>query len=182
MTGNALLLVQYLMQAPREKLFDLTEHRAKRSRSQNAYYWELLDQTAEKMRMSRPEMHNRMLRALKKPKLFGDEQATVFLPDTDEVYEKALQDIELHLYPTKTTTNGKAGPLRMYVILKGSSELDTGEMSQLLDLMIQEAQQQGIQTMTPAELANLRRLESEGRRSTRPVQQEQREGRREHAG
>ena len=45
--------------------------------------------------------------------------------------------------------------------MKGSSEMDSGEFSKLLDGVIQECRQQGIETMTPQEAARLRWIEGE---------------------
>ena len=62
MTGNATQIVTFLLSADREKVWDLREHREKRSLTQNSYYWKLLSLTADKLKMSKPELHNRMLR------------------------------------------------------------------------------------------------------------------------
>ena len=59
----------------------------------------------------------------------------------------------------KTMDNGVL--YRVYLVIRGSSTYNTREMSVLVDGIIQEAKQQGIETMTPADLAELRRIEQE---------------------
>ena len=52
--------------------------------------------------------------------------------------------------------NGKL--FKHYRVYKGSSEFDTREMSILIDGIVSEAQELGIQTLTPDELANLKSM------------------------
>ena len=162
MTGNAVQLVNYLMTADRGKLFDLREHREKRSLTQNGYYWKLLSMTADKLRMSKTELHNRMLREHGQKQYLGGKLVTVMIPDTEEAEKAALKAETYHIQPTAQTIQGNGGTrYRQYLLLRGSSDYDTREMSVLLDGMINEAQQQGIETITPAELEMIREHERE---------------------
>jgi hypothetical protein len=52
-------------------------------------------------------------------------------------------------------------------MLKGSHDLNTTEMAELLDGLIQEARQLDIETMTPAELERLRAYEAQKNQSNR---------------
>ena len=62
MTGDALKIISWLYTFDdKEKLFDIKEHKEKRSLSQNAYAWELIGKLADAMRMSKEEMYVRML-------------------------------------------------------------------------------------------------------------------------
>ena len=56
----------------------------------------------------------------------------------------------------KGYVNGKE--FKHYKILKGSSEYDTREMSILIDGIVTECQDLGIETMTPNELERLKSL------------------------
>ena len=49
--------------------------------------------------------------------------------------------------------------MRKYVIIKGTHEMTTNEMSILLEDLVDECKTQGIETMTPIELEELRQLE-----------------------
>ena len=162
MTGNAVQIVSYLMTADREKVWDLREHRERRSLTQNGYYWKLLTLTADKLRMSKPELHNRMLRSYGQKQYIGGLLVRIPIPDTDEAEETALASETFHIQPTSDVKTGKDGrQYRTYLMLRGSSDYDTREMSVLLDGMINEAQQQGIETITPMELERIRRDERE---------------------
>lgn len=50
-------------------------------------------------------------------------------------------------------------------MLRGSHTFNVAEMSGLLDLMIQEAEAQGIETITPDELAHIREMEAQREKS-----------------
>ena len=79
----------------------------------------------------------------------------VKIPDTDEAESLVMEQTEYHLAPT----NERDGDKRIYVMLRGSSELNTAEFGHLLDCLIQDAQSVGIDTLTPAELAQMRAYE-----------------------
>lgn len=162
MTGNATQIVTFLLSADREKVWDLREHREKRSLTQNSYYWKLLSLTADKLKMSKPELHNRMLRKYGQRQYIGGLLVRIPIPDTDEAEEAALAAETFHIQPTSDVKTGKDGrQYRTYLMLRGSSDYDTREMSVLLDGMINEAQQQDIETLTPMELERMRRDERE---------------------
>ena len=56
----------------------------------------------------------------------------------------------------ESTLNGKL--FKHYKVYKGSSEFDSREMSIFLDGVVSEAQELGIDTMTPNEIAKLKSL------------------------
>lgn len=138
-----------------DKLFRLEEHRKKRTLTQNAYYWQLLGQVADALRMSKTELHNRMLAD------YGQiDKDLRYVIMRDDIDWKALDT--MHLKPTASVKTMDNGVLyRVYLVIRGSSTYNTKEMSVLVDGMVQEAKQQGIETMTPAELSELRRMEQE---------------------
>lgn len=160
MIGKKEDIVVFLMNADPDKTWELKEHRKKRSLTQNAYYWVLCGQVAQKTQISQAEIHNRNLRDMSIVERVDGELIPVYLPDTDEGELIALQSETFHIKPTAQTKEGKDGKMyRCYVMLRGSHTFNTAEMSALLDLMIQEAQAQGIETMTPAQLERMRELE-----------------------
>lgn len=163
MTGTAEQIICALVKVANEPtLYDLTEHKEKRTRSQNAYYWALLGQVARKLKVTTTELHNRMLRDASVPEVFGGKVARSLLPDNEETEQKALRSETLHLKPTSQTTVLRDGvTYRTYVLLKGSHDMTTDEMSALLDNLINEAKQIGVETMPPHELEALRRMERE---------------------
>lgn len=165
MTGTARDIIDAMLQVIQSdptRLWDVTEHKEKRSLSQNAYYWALLGKTARKLKMTTTELHNRMLRDCSDliAECFGGKKAFLLLPDTDETEKKALQSETVHIKPTAQTKVLADGlTYRTYVLLKGSHDMTTDEMSALLDHLIEEAKEQGIETLTPRELEVMRQAE-----------------------
>ena len=143
----------------------MQEHKNKRSRNQNSYYWELAGKVAEKtvkFGANINEIHNQNLRALGLRECIDGQPIPVYLPDTDEAEKTALNAEKYHLKPTSQTKEGKDGKIfRCYVMLRGSHTFNTSEMSALVDLMVQEAASVGVQTLTPTELAKIRQLEEQ---------------------
>ena len=143
-----------------DKLYEIKEHKEKRTLTQNAYYWVLLGKVAKALRMSNTELHNRMLRSFSTPELFGGKAARTLLPDTQLTEDKTLASETVHLKPTSQTVTLADGiTYRTYILLKGSSAMTTDEMSALVDGLVQEAKQLGIETLTPNELEKMRQYE-----------------------
>ncbi len=141
-------------------IFDLVEHKEKRSLTQNAYYWQLLEKLAVKTHTAKPELHNINLRHLGLMERIDGQIVSILLPDTDETEKSTLLADTYHLAPTRKTQTGANGkPCRWYVMLKGSHDMNVQEMSALVDLAVQDAKAQGIETLTPAELEHMRELE-----------------------
>lgn len=144
--GNAVRIVNYLMQVEDKmhKQYELKEVVAKRTLSQNAYAWELINQLADKMRMSKEEVYQEMLRA------YGQ---VAIIPLRDDVpvglYFK-------HYDEYKHTTDAHGVGYTYYKVYAGSSEYDTKQMGTFIDGICQECEQLGIETMTPEEIAKLK--------------------------
>lgn len=158
MTGSRRQLINYLMDQPAEKLFDLKEHKEKRSMTQNSYYWVLLGKLADALRESKTVLHNRMIRSYGQLYAVDGCAVRALIPDTDEAEKKVLSMETSHWKPTsQVTVMGDGITYRTYVLMRGSSDLDTREMSILLDGLIDEAKQCEIETLTPRELEALRK-------------------------
>lgn len=142
-----------------DRVFDLVEHKEKRSLSQNGYYWSLNGKVADKLRISKSRLHNQMLRDFGQMQFVGDKCVCMEIPDTDEAEEQVIEATTYHLKPTSGVMVGKDGiTYRVYVMLRGSHEYNTKEMSILLDGLIEEAKGLGIPTLTPDQLAEMRML------------------------
>ena len=160
MQGTYIEVVQYLTEQNSikpDRVWEVKEHKEKRSLSQNAYYWKLITEVARARKQSVAYIHNTELRAARYAKWFEGELIYVKIPDTDEAEKEVMETMDFHLAPTSR----RDGDKRLYVMLRGSSEFNTAEMSHLLDLLIQDAQSLGIETITPTELAKIREMEKE---------------------
>ena len=136
---------------------EIKEYRKKRSLNANGYYWLLLGKLAEALHFSTPYTHNLMLRRYGQYERYDDMPVYVMLPDTEEAQKKADEADTYHLSPTSHTKLGKDKEtvFRSWMLLRGSSTYDSKEMARLIDGLVDECRQVGIETMTPAELARL---------------------------
>ena len=146
MIGNSQAIIQWLFQQKDlTKQYEIKEHRQKRSLNQNAYCWELIGKIADNMRKSKEDVYLGMLRD------YGQSEIISVRADIDiHGYFKYYEEFGTGQVNGKDFTH--------YKIYKGSSEFDTKEMAIFIDGVVQEAQALGIQTLTPAQLAELKSL------------------------
>ena len=162
MTGTALEIVSFLMEQDKNKQWDLEEHKEKkhRSLSSNAYYWKLLEELTIKTHIPKMKIHNLYLRQVGQTEKVGDKPIFMLLPDDDATEEQVLLSSTYHLAPRREVKEGTDGRIyRWYVMLRGSSTFTVEEMNMLVDLAVQDAKAQGIETLTPNELEHIRELE-----------------------
>lgn len=161
-TGTAKELVFQLARVEDDRVYDVVEHKEKRSLNSNAYYWTLLTKVADKLRVSKSRLHNDMLRHYGQRMTVDDKPVVVYLPDTEESENTAMESDTVHLKQTSKTLQGNDGiTYRAYVMLRGSSDYCVSEMSVLVSGIVQEAKQLGIETLTPMELEQMRMLEQQ---------------------
>ena len=134
----------------------LKKWRRKRSLDANAYYWKLLSELSEALEISKPMAHNMMLRKYGQHELIDGQTVRMPIPDTGSAEMAALEAMTYHIRPTSQVKEGKDGIMyRTYVMLRGSSEYDTREMSRLIDGLVSECGEQGIETLPPVELERM---------------------------
>lgn len=143
MIGTAEILVKWLFNQNREKLFEVKEHKEKRTLTQNAYMWSLINEIANKMRLSKEDTYLRMIKAYSQSMLVTI-RANIDVSKFFKYYE----------FEREAKISGVN--FKIYKVYEGSSQMDQNEFRVLLDGVIQEAQQLGICTLTPAEIAKLR--------------------------
>lgn len=161
-TGKAIDIISHLMNADKEALWDLSVHKdkKKRSLSSNSYYWCLLEQLAVKTHVPKMKIHNLFLRQVGQIEKIGDKPIYMLLPDDDATEEQVLLASTYHLAPRRETKEGTDGRrYRWYVMLRGSRDFMVDEMNMLVDLAVQDAKEQGIEVLSPDELAHIRELE-----------------------
>ena len=142
----------------KDKLLRITVKlwRDKRSLDANSYYWVLLSRLAEAVGISKPRAHNLMLRKYGQNLVIDSQIAFLVIPDTEEAEETALEAESFHIRPTSQVKQGKDGKAyRTYTVLAGSSTYDTKEMSELINGLVAECKEQGIETLPPEELARM---------------------------
>ena len=144
---------------------DLKQHREQRSVRQNSYYRLLISKLATALLISEPHAHNLMLRKYGQLLYINENLVYVVLPDTDATAKELNEKEEYHVKPTSEVKTGKDGKMwRTYLMLRGSSDLDTAEMTRLIEGTIQEARDLGLDTDTPEEIERLRSLWAQAER------------------
>ena len=143
MIGSPIKIIQWLYNQDKDKKFEIKEKREKRSLSQNSYAWELITKIGNILRKSKEEVYLQML------KDYGQSEIVSILSSIEpKGYFKYYEKIGTGIVNNKEFTH--------YKIFKGSSEFDSKEMTILIDGIIQECKQLGIETLTPDEIAKLK--------------------------
>lgn len=146
MIGNAEKIIQWLFQQDREKIFEIKEKKAKRTLTQNAYYWVLLHELAKALKIDNDTAHKMMLER------YGVYEVISVQSGIDLTgYFKYFDEIG------SGTVNGKQ--FTHYKIFKGSSQMDSKEFAVLLDGLISDCEELGIPTLTREEIAKLKYIE-----------------------
>ena len=139
--------------------------REKRSLDANAYYWVLLSKLADLLSISKPRMHNLLLRRYGQDFVINGSLVYIRIPDTDQAEEEVLESEMYHMRPTSQVVSGNDGVnYRTYILRKGSSDYDTEEMSHLIDGLVDECKFAGIETATPDELKHMLDLYEQNRK------------------
>ena len=149
-TGKARDLILYLMDADPNFIYDLSPHKDVKPRSltANNYFYALCTKVAEKLRISLNEVHNQMLSRYGYPEFIDDKIVYFILPDNIDVNK--LEGV--HLKATSKTQVLDNGDLnRVYIVMRGSHTYNTIEMARLIDGVISEAKELGIETITVTE-------------------------------
>lgn len=128
----------------KELEIEIKEYKEKRSLNANALLWKLCNELGNKLRISKEEVY---LMALKN---YGQSEVISIQSDVNiQGYFKYFEEIGTGKINNKEFTH--------YKIYKGSSEYDTQEMSILLDGVVQDAKEQGIQVLSASELDLIKR-------------------------
>lgn len=135
----------------------IKKYKEKRSIDANAYYWVLLSKFSEVMGFSKPYAHNYFLCKYGQLEVCDGKNILAYIPCTEKAFKQAAEDEYIHLKPTSNVKMGNDGVMyRMYKLVKGSSAYDTYEMAKLIDGLVAECQENGIETLTPDELNRLK--------------------------
>lgn len=132
------------------KVYDveIKEHREKRSLDANAYFWVLVDRLAEKLRIPKTEIYRRYIR-----EIGGNHEMVCVIDSAVEKLRNGWEHNGLG-WQTDTMPSKLPGCVRV-VLYYGSSTYDTAQMSRLIDLIVQDCQEQGIETLPPEKLAGM---------------------------
>lgn len=128
---------------------EIKKYHKKRSLDANAYAWVLIDKLAEALKLTKEEVYREAVLNI------GGVSQTVCVQE--KAVEKLCESWRSHGIGWQTDTMPSKIPGCTNVLLYyGSSMYDTKQMSSLIDLLVMECKELGIETATPAELALLK--------------------------
>lgn len=132
-----------------EKLtIKITKFREKRSLDANAYCWVLLGKLAAKLNRPKEEVYRDLIKDI------GDNYEVVCV--INEAVEKLCNGWEHNGLGWQTDTfPSKIDGCTNVMLYYGSSTYDTEQMSRLTSFVVEACKEQGIETRTPEEIANM---------------------------
>lgn len=149
MIGTKVEAIQYLKMQKESKKYEVKEYREKRSNDANAYFHVLVNKLARYYNISDEDMKIKMNLDYGTVARFKDGKVKgCKVPSQTNMKE-------IYKY-SKWYKNDNQGN-DCYIFYKETHTLNTEEMSQLINGVIQECKDVGIETLTPEELENLKR-------------------------
>ena len=142
MVGTIEKIIQWLFKQDKNKLYEVKEVKKKRSLNANNYFWEMTTQLANVLRKSKEELYFELLQR------YGQSEMVSVIANVDvKPYFKYFTEAG------QSVLNGKL--FKHYKVYKGSSEMDTREMAILIDGLVSECEEQGIETKSKTEIDSL---------------------------
>lgn len=134
MIGNKKQCIDWLLETEAD-IFEVNIYKKQRNKDQNAKYYKLLNELAKKLKIGWRELHFNMLK----------NYSTVWEMLVPE--DTKITGIDYYEKKSAIIKNGKR--FNVYHVYTPSHELKTDEFAILLDGLIQECEQQGIDTRSP---------------------------------
>ena len=142
MIGNKKDIINYLLDKPDTKQYEIKEHRQKRSLSANAYCWVLCTKIAEVLNSTKDEVY------LEELKRYG--QVLIVPVGKDKKPDGYFKYDE---FEGRRKLNDRE--LDFYKVFKGSSEYDSKEMSVLINGIVEDAKELDIETLEDIRIKEL---------------------------
>lgn len=143
MIGTVKELIPKMLKLDETKEYEIKEHKHKRSLNANAYYWVLVNKMADALNQSKEFIHMSML------KQYG-QRYVLCVP-----YDTPIENLVKYYEQDGVRKQGDR-LFKTYNVYLPSSEMNSYEMSKLIDGTVAEAKEMGIETMTPDEIAHLK--------------------------
>jgi len=128
---------------------EMKQYRQKRSLDANNYCWMLCQKLAEALRLTKEEVY------LQHVKNIGQFE---ILPIREDALDKFIASWGKNGigWPVEVLDDAKFPGYKKVAAYYGSSTYDSKEMALLIDNIVQDCKEQGIETLTPAELSRLK--------------------------
>ena len=141
MIGTIKQLMVWLSIQP-DGMYEIKPYHEKRSLNANSYFYVLQNKLAQVLKTGNDELHEQLI------KRYAD-ATLITIPESENI--KGL----IKYYDVYKKGEIKSIPVIIYKAYKPSHEMNTKEFSRLLDGIISECKEVGIETMTPDELRRL---------------------------
>lgn len=147
---NPLEARQFLSEKKDKKyIAEMKEYRERRSLDANAYAWVLMDKLAEKTGIPKTTIYRSYIREI------GGNNTVVC--SVEAAVDSLVAGWSKNGLGWVTDVSpSKIEGCKNVTLYYGSSTYDTRQMSRLIDLVVQDCKEQGIETMTPFELDALK--------------------------
>ena len=129
--------------------FEIKKHREKRTLTANAYYWSLVNKIANKLKTSKEQVHEIMI------KRYSQRQYITVLDYVD------IEKFGIVYYDEVRTFTRNGINFKSYIVYERSRGMDRKAFSILVDGIVSEAKEMGIETLPDSELSLLEYLEQE---------------------
>lgn len=127
---------------------EITKYRNRRSLDANAYLWVLIDKLAFVLNRTKEEIYKEAIRDI------GGVSEIVCVKD--EAVDRLCEGWRRNGIGWQTDTMpSKLDGCTNVILYYGSSSYDTKQMSNLIDTLVEDCKQLGIETMTPDQIAAL---------------------------
>ena len=150
MIGTAEECVRYLFNQDKEKVFEIKEHKQKRSLNANAYCWVLISKIADVIGATKEEVYKDYIthKGIFRIVTIDEKAAETFIKIWQE---KGLGWV---CERSENHTEGFTDIVAYY----GTSSYNTKQMANFIDFVVQEAQAINIETLPPDEIEKLKAL------------------------
>lgn len=155
MTGNTQQVLMWLFDMDKDAVWDIEPHKERKGRSLNAnsYFHVIVQKLAQAQNppISLAKCKNMMIAAYGQPEYIDGQQAII----KSNVPQEKMQEIEyLHTALVKISEeNGTE--CYFYRIYRGTHTYNNIEMQKLIEGVVQECKDAGIETATPAEVQKM---------------------------
>lgn len=148
MIGKPIELIQWLYNQDKDKLYEIKEHKQKRSLNANAYCWTLIGKLAAVLGNTKEEVYRQYIKEK------GIYQVITLNNKAVPTFIKLWSDKGLGWICETSETNIQG--LTDVIAYYGTSSYNTKQMANFIDYIVQEAKEQGIETLSPNELNSLK--------------------------
>ena len=128
------------------KKYELKEYKEKRSKNANAYLWELLGKLQDKLIIPKEDLYKNYIREI------GAFDTLAIKNEAVETFVREWNARGLGYQVELITSNDVVTELAIYY---GSSAYNTKQMSNLIELVVEDCEEQGIETKSADEIRSM---------------------------